>query len=601
MSYWKLSQLTLNDIMMKLKTHIFLILVCLSLTAFASAQNNDKAGFWSERSLSAMSGTIPQLLIFPQIDTVGVRTVYRFEFALFGDTLQSEATVRLFFPSGFGLTEVDSVLYSDDDPENVGYQIGEVSREGQELRAKFSGEGQAPAIGSRITLKLYGIRNATAAGLYQVAIAIVSLTDQLIAAPTWSTSFALRSDKMATISLFPEGIQQLRAGTILQYTAETRDRFGNAVTVQPINWRVIGAPVPTGTISGGTFLAKYTGASKIVASYESFADTSSLVYVLPGAFAHFTVSGAPDTVVAGDNWRNGIDDVIVTAYDLFDNISSEYGGAVYFRSSDTLAVVPYTQAAPYTFMPADQGHHDFPGSGFKFFTAGMQNLELLKGDTVMQTISGINVLSASLENYQLSAPDTVMAGHAFELSVSNAADGWGNSISGLVDLRLESGSGTSPSGAMPSLSSFFASNGFGSGSIILVKAGADTLKVSLGGVVTNHPIVVRADSLAKFEFALDVVQVPGRPFAGRAELKAIDGFGNTCEWFNAALDPVTISCSGSGSVLDGRANSPSAFEAGICDLKKNGTGYSGSDLYVTFTATSQTGKKGTSPTIGSLI
>jgi len=585
--------------MVKLKTITLLVLVCLSLTALASSQNDTKTGFWSEQSLSEASGTITQLTVFPQVDTVGVKTVYRVVFGLDDDTLQPEATVRLFFPTDeFGLTEIDSVLYSDDDPGNVEYQIGDISNDGQELRAKFSDDGQAPVMGSKITLKLFGIRNATAARSYQVALAIVSLTDELIAAPTWSASFSLRADKLASLSLYPEGIQQVRAGTILQYSVETQDRFGNAIIVQPINWSVIGVPSPTGTISGGTFQAKRTGASKIVASYQSFADTSSLVYVLPGDFAHFVMNGAPDTTVAGDSWRNGVDDVVVTAYDFFENVSYEYNGAVYFRSSDTLAVVPYTKTAPYSFVPADQGRHTFPGSGFRFFTAGRQSLELLKGDTVMQTITGITVLPASVESYQMSAPDTVMAGHAFVLSISQVADHWNNAVSGRVDLRLASGSGIAPSGALPSLSSFFAANGSGSGSVLLVRAGTDTLKVDLGGVVTNHPIIVVADSLARFEFALDAVQVPGRPFAGKAELKAFDRFDNTCDWFNAALDPVTISCSGSGSVLNKRVDTPSAFEEGVCDLKKIGTGYSGNDLYVTFTATSQTGKKGISPSIG---
>jgi hypothetical protein len=598
MSYWKLSLLTLNDIMMKMKTIVLLVIIYLSLTVLASAQNDTGIDFWSQQSLSEAGVTITQLTVFPQIDTVGVKTVYRIEFGLNGDTLQPGASVQLYFPSGFGLTEIDSVLYSDDDPGNVEYEIGNVSSEGQELRVKLSEGGQAPALGSKVTLKLFGIRNATAARSYQIALAIVSATDELIAAPTWSASFSLRADKLAAFSLYPEGIQQVRAGTILQYYVTTFDRYGNAVSVQPINWSVLGVPSPTGTISGGTFQAKHTGASKIVAAYQSFADTSNLLYVLPGAFAHFAVSGAPDTVVAGDIWYSGTNDIVVTAYDLFENVSYDYTGAVYFRSSDTQAVIPYTKIAPYSFVTADQGHHTFPGSGFTFFTAGRQNLALLKGDTVMQTISGITVLPASVESYQMSAPDTVMAGHAFVVSVNGVTDRWNNDVSGRVDLQLASGSGIAPSGALPSLSSFLAANGSGSGSVLLVQAGSDTLRVDLGGVVTSRPIVIVADSLARFQFTLDAVQVPGRSFTGNAELKAYDRFDNTCDWFTAALDPVTISCSGTGLVLNKRIDTPNAFSGGVCDLKKIGTGYSGSDLYVTFTAVSQTGKTGTSPSVG---
>ncbi len=585
--------------MTRTKLLILLISVCLSLTSIASAQDRGRADFWSGLSLSPTAGgTISQLSVYPLIDTVGVKTKYSVEFILSGDTLQPEATILLNFPSGFGLTEVDSVLYSDADVGNIEYQVGGISHSGQGLQITLSATGQAPAAGSKITLSIFSIRSTTVTGSYQIALAILSSASELIAAPTWSTSFSLRADKLASFSLYPEGIQQLRAGTILQFYVTTLDRYGNAVTVQPILWNVIGVPVATGTISGGTFQAKRTGASKIVAAYQAFADTSSLVYVLPGAFAHFVMSGAPDTVIAGDSWRAGVDDVVVTAYDLFENVSYDYTGTVYFRSSDSMAVLPCTKTAPYTFVSADQGRHTFAAGSFKFVTAGRHNLDLLKGDTVMQTISGINVLPASVASYQVSMPDTVGAGETLVLNISEAVDSWGNAVSGRVDFELASGSGVAPSATLPSLPSLYVENGSGSGTLVLVKSGEDTLRVDLGGLVVSHPLVVIADSLARFDFALDAQQLPGRSFTGLAQLTALDSYDNVCGWFNAASDPVTISCTGTGSVLSKRIDTQSAFEGGVCDLKKIGTGYSGNDVFVTFTATSQTGKKGTSPSVG---
>jgi hypothetical protein len=368
--------------------------------------------------------------------------------------------------------------------------------------------------------------------------------------------------------------------------------------VQPIVWSVLGVPTQTGTIVGGSFQAKTTGASKIIASYQPFADTSNLVYVLPGAFAHFEFTGGPDSIVAGQAWTNGTNDVIATAHDLYENVNYEYNGQVYFRSSDPKAQLPYTAASPYTFVTGDQGRHAFAGSGFKLFSAGRQDVELMKGDTAMRAISGITVLAGAVNTYVLSTPDTVRAGRPFTTSISQAADSWENAVSGRVDVSLTSGNGVSPSGALPSLSSFFVSNGSGTGSLVLVKAGDETINFNLGGVIKSKRVRVVADSVSRFEFALDVLQPPGRAFVGTAQLTAFDHYGNVVSWFNALQDPVTVTSNGTGAMINGRIATASAFANGVCDLKTAGTGYSGSELYVTFTATSESGKQGTSPTIG---
>ena len=431
-----------------------------------------------------------------------------------------------------------------------------------------------------------------------MALAIVSAENELIAPPTWSADFALIADKQASFVLYPETIQQLRAGTTLQYHVETRDRFHNATPLPPIVWSVIGIPTQTGSIVDGSFQAHHTGASKIVATSGSAADTSSLVYVLPGVFSSLKLTGGRDSVVAGQRWSDGNDDLTVTAYDVFENVSSDFDGEVYFRSSDTLAEAPFTVAAPYRFVPADQGRHLFRGSGFRLLTAGRQSLDLMMGDTVEQSLNSILVLPAAPSSYQVAVPDTVTAGQQFSVNISGAEDPYGNSVSGLVTVGLEGGSGVAPSGALPSLPSLFVTSGSGSGSCVLVKTGVESLRFVLDGATQSRTVVVIAGSLGRFDFALDAAQPPGRAFVGTARLSAFDAFDNVVSQFNAATDPVTISCSGSGTVLKNRISADSAFADGVCDLTRIGTGYSGSDLYVTFTATSQSGKKGTSPVVG---
>ncbi len=569
-------------------------MLAMSLSSATWAQDKSWPDLQSLEQLSPATGTVSQLTVIAQPDTAGATSVYSVNFVVNGDTLQPAANVLVFFPAGFGLNQIDSATFIDDDLNTENYSIDSVVVSGQQVRAKLSAYGIAPAMGSRITIKFYGITNNTLAGNYQVSLAILDKEGDLIAAPTWSSTFTIRAADLYLFDLFPHGIQQVHAGTTLLYYVVTQDKFGNAVTAQPIVWSVLGVPTQTGTIVDGSFQAKFTGASKIIATYQTFADTSSLVYVLPGVFAHFEFSGGPDSIIAGQHWANGTQDVTAIARDLFENVNYDYAGQVYFESTDPQALLPYTVASKYQFIPADQGRHVFPGSGFALYTAGRQDLRLVKADTVMGTIRAITVLPAAPATYNFSAPDTVVAGHSFTVSVSGAADTWGNAVSGQADINLATGNGAAPSGALPSLPSFFVGNGSGSGSVMLVKAGSASIQLHLGGVTSTKAVYARPDTLARFDFALDGTQTTGRPFIGTAQLTAYDQFDNKVDWFNAAQDTVTIHCSGSGSVINGRIVTAAAFVKGVCDLKTIGTGYSGTDFFAIFYATSQSGKQSNS-------
>ncbi len=71
-----------------------------------------------------------------------------------------------------------------------------------------------------------------------------------------------------------------------------------------------------------------------------------------------------------------IGNITVTAYDVSDNIKTDYTGSVYFTSTDTQAVLPYMASENYTFTLADSGIHVFPGSGFTLKTLGNQTISV---------------------------------------------------------------------------------------------------------------------------------------------------------------------------------------------------------------------------------
>ena len=137
---------------------------------------------------------------------------------------------------------------------------------------------------------------------------------------------------------------------------------------------MIGAPAVAGTIVDGEFQAQYTGASRVAASWQNLADTSDLIYVLPGVFSYLWMEGGTLSTVAGQAWPDGEADVVVTAHDVFGNLIQDFEGEVYFECTDPLAVLPATVSDPYLFVPSDLGRRVFAGSTFRLLTAGRQDL-----------------------------------------------------------------------------------------------------------------------------------------------------------------------------------------------------------------------------------
>ncbi|MCK4858822.1 MAG: hypothetical protein KAT58_12685, partial [candidate division Zixibacteria bacterium] len=450
---------------------------------------------------------------------------------------------------------------------------------------------------SMIAITLYGVGNAPVVGSYRVALALTGSNQQWIASPAWSAFFDLVADELADFSLFPKNVQSVAAGNVIHFYVETADQYGNLVSLDDVDWEVIGAPDVAGVISDGDFQAMYTGRSRVVASYEQFADTSSFIFVVAGGFAYLRMEGGALTSVAGEPWQDNQQDITVTAYDMFGNVKLDFSGDVYFAGTDPHALLPATAASPYQFTGADQGVHIFKGSEFTFFKAGRHDLDLLTDTILQQTLAAINVEPNVAVTFQFTLPDSVIAGATFTISVTDAVDNWDNLISGEAAVELTSGSGISPSGTCPVLAPFLIADGAGDGQAILVKGGQAQIKVSVAGLNRSGILTVHPAALESFDFDLDQRQVAGQPFIGTATLTALDNYRNIITRFDASDDTVTITSSGSGTMFNNVIGSSAAFTDGVCDLTAPGTGYSGSELAVAFTATSQSGKTGVSPLV----
>jgi len=128
---------------------------------------------------------------------------------------------------------------------------------------------------------------------------------------------------------------------------------------------------PTGFTAGAT--TAIAGTYQVSAIAEGIEGIGSFV-VNPGALDHFTMTGYPTTCDALVPWVNP---VVVTAYDAYDNVKTNYLGTVAWTSTDSAATLP----AAYTFDGGDAGIHTFPGTGFTLATRGSKTITVADGTT----------------------------------------------------------------------------------------------------------------------------------------------------------------------------------------------------------------------------
>ncbi|MCJ7766808.1 hypothetical protein MUP79_00250, partial [Candidatus Bathyarchaeota archaeon] len=134
------------------------------------------------------------------------------------------------------------------------------------------------------------------------------------------------------------------------------------------------------TFAGTGFILKTSGPQTIRATDGTIFKDSTSITVNPGALASFTITGYPTSVTSGQNL--GSNNVVVTAYDGYGNIKTDYVGSVYFDSTDAHSDLPFTSGNKYTFTSGasqDNGVHTFAGAGFTLKTTPSQTITVTDG------------------------------------------------------------------------------------------------------------------------------------------------------------------------------------------------------------------------------
>jgi hypothetical protein len=346
------------------------------------------------------------------------------------------------------------------------------------------------------------------------------------------------------------------AGTSFSITITAQDASGNTVAGYTGSNTLT---VSSGTItpaSTGSFIAGvWTGSVKLVTAGTgitisttggSKSGTSTSFTVSPGTLASFTITGYSTSVIAGNSF--GGSNVVVTAYDAYGNVATNYVGSVYFTSTDSQAVLPYTSSSKYTFVSGDSGVHTFAGAGFTLKTvgSGTQTITVTDG-THSATSNPITVSAASFAGFTLAGYSTsVTAGTNFGSSnvVVTAIDAYGNTVTSYTGSIYFTS--TDSQAVMPYTSSsvytFTTGSGkdngqhtFAGAGFTLKTAGSQTITVTTGSISKASTSITVSPGAAA---TLTVSGFPSSVTAGTAgslTVTAKDAYGNVATGYRGTV------------------------------------------------------------------
>ena len=327
------------------------------------------------------------------------------------------------------------------------------------------------------------------------------------------------------------------AGANIPVTVKITDTYGNVMTSATNavtlafqnNPSIGGAGVLHGTLTvnanngiatfsdlwidktGIGYTLKATAASPIIT-----VPVSNSFNINPAAIDHFTVAGITNPVVAGVETTP-----VVTAYDLYNNIKTDYTGTIQFTTTSPLKVLP----ANYSYLPGDNGVHTFTNQVI-LKTTGTWSVTVtgtVDGKTGSQT--GILVNPAALDHFTLVTQHSQVetAGSDFTVTAS-AYDQFNNlktDYNGVYTVNWTTTATSSPNhtpriipagGSQPFVTGTATIDGF------TLFNSAETPTITLqdnatGKTGTTPPITVLSLGLDNFLVVTGTSQVSGIPFS----------------------------------------------------------------------------------------
>lgn len=199
------------------------------------------------------------------------------------------------------------------------------------------------------------------------------------------------------------------------FLAKVTDAFGNPVANVNVTFAITGRPAGStgGSVNPASASTGTDGNARSLFTAGNLAGTWTItasVAGLSGSPVTFTctvrAAGLADFRItldtAGAFSGRTYDGVTVQALDSYGNAKTDYLGSVWFTSSDSLAILPWSNTRRYAFTTADAGSHTF--DSFVFLTTGSVTLTVTDG-TVSRAASPITVIApaGSTTAFQLAA------------------------------------------------------------------------------------------------------------------------------------------------------------------------------------------------------
>ncbi len=246
--------------------------------------------------------------------------------------------------------------------------------------------------------------------------------------------------------------------------------------------------------------------------------------ITSGALHHLTVTGTPDSAVAGVDFTGN--NITVAAYDIFNNIKKDYGGTITLSSSAANVTLP----GNYSFIPGDSGAHVFSGDLFTVRSAGIHTITATDAVASLDAISpAIYVSPNVIDDYSITSTNySPSAGSVFTLQVSNALDAYGNAAHGEIAISFEDGGAhLAPDGTEPNLQNIQVTAGAGSAGQILVLAEKSNVVLRAVGSTTHTISLIRVNPGPLLTYSL--TDYPTGVNAGQnftATVTALDAYSN---------------------------------------------------------------------------
>ena len=299
--------------------------------------------------------------------------------------------------------------------------------------------------------------------------------------------------------------------------------IGNSISPNGDSPVINNITISDGTGSASQMLVR-TGVVKLTGTFGSHADTTNNITAAPGTPGAVNLGNYPGSITAGQTFPSPANDPIITVYDIFGNLATNYTGTITFSGPETIP-------GPYTFIVGDAGQKSFSGTNFAFETAGLRTLTITDAaNSLTDSSTPIQVNAAAISSFTLSEPGTVTAGMPFTLSIADAKDLYDNNASGTATITIVGGS-ISPNGDLPVINNIAVNNGAGSANQTLVLTGIVRLAGAAASIVdTTANITVIPGEPG----ALILSNYPDTIFAGQSfpspandpVVRANDIFGN---------------------------------------------------------------------------